>query len=316
MLTIMLALLMPSSFAVGFDTGFELVVMVNNEYYDFADGHYLLDFDGIYFEPSIYKNLFGIELTEQGDEWVVSKAGKTLGKIAKDDKAESGGEEIDALSFSEKDEAYVSLEKVNSFLGDGFNFSWEVLRNPKTDYGDYKLINISASEEFYKPEKLKTVNMSMPIKSIDKMRNTQAYIKKMTKNKPKVDKVNNTITYKDKSCEVIISLNGNENLNVAFTGKLSADAIGIINVAISDSCSKTGAKEAVTEIKRLDTILMNQKGQKKEFDELKNREYNPWYYFGSERSFKWSYDMTNVQGKNYIDFYVTNFFLDTSDYDN
>lgn len=317
-LALLFAISLPVSFAVETDVddtgGYIPFLFVNNNYYDIDEADVLYDYDGIYFTPALYKDAYNLDIVRTGDTWTISKDGKTLGQFKHTDKIQlDDAVNIERAWTAENKTDYLLLEGILDILGEDFTYSWGLISDPTTDSREIKLIHTFVPETYCNMDKVEYVAPVLKVGSVDKLKTTNSYIKKMTKNPAKINKANNTITYSDASGSLIITLNINEDITVSHTGKLSQTALDLISLAYNDTLDKAASKEALTEIKRI-SALMNNKAKAAEIKKIEKRDFVEWYFFGDDGFYKWSYEFNTVQGKKYLDFCITNFFLDTVNY--
>lgn len=319
LLTLLIAFGVPASFAdsdANGRGGYEPFLFINYNYYEFQEGDILYDYDGIYFAPALYKRAFNLDITRSGDDWVITKDNKEFGRFKHTDMLKMDEEtEIERAWTSEEKKDFLLLEGVLDILGDDFGYQWELINDPKTDTREVKLINTFVPKEFCNMDNLSSFSFELNVASVDKLKSLNNYVKKMSKNAPKINKTNNTVTYTDTSCTVIISLNNGDDITVSHTGKLTQTAYDLIGLAYNDVLDKPASKLAVAELKRLNGI-MTTKSKASALKKLETRDSISWYYFGDDGFYKWSYDFSTVQGKKYLDFCITEFFFDTIEYYN
>lgn len=316
LLAICLTFLVPASFAE--DTSetdmYINVLTVNGNYYNISDEESVYSTSGIYFTSVFYKRLFDMEFTLKDQEWTITKSGKVLGKF----------KDGDIFKLSEEDEVYIAnttgdgdqcflLEYVAEIVGDDFYYEWQRTLDPNGKLRSFKNLNLVLPESFYNKDLVQAMDPTLNYTGIDKLKSLSSFIKKMSKDKPKLNLTDNSITYADKSCSVIISLTKGDFMTVSVSGTLSKTALTLIELAYNDNLDKSASKAAVAEIKRLNGIMVNPK-HAAEFKKLVARDFNDWYYFGEDGFYKWTYEFSTVQDKRFLDFTVSSFYLNTSGY--
>lgn len=312
-----MAIIPNTAFADESADGLYMATQINGGVYQPEGVYYLMTYDGLYYTKAFYKDAFGIEITENGDKITAKKGDKTILEFAKTDLFDIDDEtQIEMYAESTTNLGFYLFEAFADKLPDDLYFNWEVVRDLKTDSPMYRNVTLLTSKDYFN-DSLELFDVPVAIKPevLKDMKNLQSYIKKMSK-KPTVN--GSGIKFTDKSGSLELILNGNpddptlSDFNIVINGKLSTDAIALLTAALKDIVPAAESKTVIDQLKRLSNVAASPKTDQKTYDKLVKRTYNPWYELGDNHKFMYKFDV--VEKKTFVDFYITGFYMDTTDY--
>lgn len=297
------------------DTGYYMTTVVNGGLYSPEKPYYLMTYNGIYYSTEFYKEILNVDIVKDGERYLYKKGEKVIVTVTDKDVYDVDEEELHVVEESESGKMYFLFEAFADLLSDDFYYTWEAVRDPRTEQVTFKQVSIWTSRSYRGEAELEGYGSAIECKSIKGMKNLQNHIKKMAK-KPVI--TGTTVSYTDKQCsfQMILNYNSEEpestNFNIIATGRLSTEAVVLLTEALKDIVEPSDVKSVVDQLKRLTNVAAAPKTDQKTYDKINKRTYHPWYELGEY--FKVMYQFKTIEKKNAVSYFITGFYVDTFDY--